>query len=330
MILSITLILTNLFVFFIITIFYSIIKWIGKWFNIKVKYKRFGLISLSICLIWTLLALYGYCFGRFCYEIKEVKIEDERIPAAFEDYRIIQISDLHISGFIGHEAFVDTLVNAINRQKPDLICFTGDLVSITHKEVYPFIKSLQRLKARDGIISILGNHDYGVYNKQLDNNSDREKERENIIDIQRDSLDWNILLNGNYIIHHGNDSICIIGVENQACGVHQVVRRGDLTKALPKEKVSYSILLSHDPSHWKAEVTSHKEIALTLSGHTHAMQFRILGWTPSKWAYEECDGLYTNGEQKLYVNIGCGELLPFRIGATPEITQFTLKRIAKE
>lgn len=325
-ILVITLIVTNLLLVLLPAVLFWMVRVVAKWMGFKVRYAKFGFFSLALCLLWTLMALYGYGFGRFRYEVTSVDYADGRIPEAFDGYRIVHISDLHLGGFKDHEAFVDTIVNSINRLHPDLICFTGDLVSISHHEAIPFISTLRRLEARDGVISILGNHDYAVYDRQFQTQEEREKDRAQLITLERDSMDWRLLLNEPYCITHGEDSILIVGLENQACGLHQKVRRGDMGKAMPDSLHTFSILLSHDPSQWDAEVVGKTKIPLTLSGHTHAMQFRVFGWTPCRWFYDRSDGLYTLGQQSIYVNIGLGELMPFRIGATPEVTLLTLKR----
>lgn len=320
MIIFFTLLITDILAVLFFCICYFLFKWVGKFFHKKVRYLSFGIITLVLCLIWNLLALYGYAFGRFKYEVIEVDHIDNRVPDAFDGYRIVQISDLHISGFNGHEAFVDTIVNAINDLHPDLICFTGDLVSISHEEVIPYIYSLRNLAARDGVVSILGNHDYAVYQHSFITDEQREEDRLKLIKIQRDSLDWKLLLNENLKICHGEDSIFILGLENQNCGPHQKVRRGDMTETMRGTEGAYRVLLSHDPSQWDEEVKAKTDIPLTLCGHTHAMQFKIFGWTPCRFLYERSDGLYVVENQSVYVNIGVGELLPFRIGATPEIT----------
>lgn len=321
-----TLILTNFLIFLFIAVLFFLLKWVCNIFKYKLRYKKFGLASLGVSLIWTLMLLYGYGFGRFTYEVKEVELSDIRIPEAFNGYRIVHISDFHLGGFEGHEAFVDSMVRVVNGLHPDLICFTGDLVSLSHSEALPFIRTLRGLQARDGVVSVLGNHDYAVYERAFMSDEERENDRQKLITLQRDSMDWRLLLNENFTIRHGLDSLCIIGLENQACGVHQKVRRGDLATAMSGTEGGYRILLSHDPSQWDAEVLGLADIQLTLSGHTHAMQFKLFGWTPCRWFYERSDGLYQVGEQRIYVNIGLGELMPFRIGATPEITLLTLVR----
>lgn len=289
----------------------------------RVAYRPFGYVTLAVGVLWTLLLFYGYFWGRWRYEVVEWHCTDNRIPTSFEGYKIVHISDFHIEGFEDNPSFVDTLVNVINQQQPDLICFTGDLVSISHKGLLPFMLQLKRLQARDGVVSILGNHDYAVYDRRLDSLT-REQDRAQLIALERDELHWRLLLNEHFVLHHATDSIYIIGSENQACGPHQKVRRGNLAAALQGTEDGFKLLLSHDPSHWDAEVVGKTDVALTLSGHTHAMQFRVGGWTPCRWFYERSDGSYRQGNQQIYVNIGLGELMPFRIGATPEITVIKL------
>lgn len=294
----------------------------------RVSYKTFGLTALLFSLIWYSLLFYGYQYGRWKYEVKHVEIEDDRIPSSFDGYKIVHISDLHLEGFYDNPSILDTLIHAVNSQNPDLICFTGDLVSYDDTAAKHFLQKLSVLSAKDGIISILGNHDYGIYRKDLDSIS-QEKIRNRVINIEQNLLQWHLLLNDNIIIKRESDSICVIGTENQACGLLQRVRRGDLHKACQDVKQEFKILLTHDPSHWDAEVVDNTDIALTLSGHTHAMQCKIFDFSPGEIFYKRCHSLYEEGKHKLYVNIGLGELIPFRIGAIPEITTITLHKIER-
>lgn len=293
--------------------------------NKKLKYKRFGYTTLGIGLLWTVLMFYGYFFGRWRCEVVEWEFHDNRLPAAFEGYRIVQISDFHLEGFDDNPAYLDTIVKLINQQDADLICFTGDMVSYNHEALSKYAGKLEQLKAHDGVVSILGNHDYGVYDKSLDSLL-KEFDRQQLINLERDTLKWNLLLNENFTLYHNGDSIAIIGSENQACGFKQKVRRGDLTKAIQGTENKFQILLAHDPSQWDAEVVGKTQIPLTLSGHTHAMQFKVFGWTPCRWLFKRSDGAYREDKQQLYVNIGLGGLMPFRIGATPEITVISLHK----
>ena len=325
MILLITLAITLLLLALFIAIVWLIVRLIGKARGKKVRYRRFGLTTIVIGSLWILVALWGNIFGRFRYEVTTWDYVDARLPQSFDGYRIVHISDAHLEGFEGHPDFVDTLVNAVNRLHPDLICFTGDLVSFTHEGAKPFLPNLKRLSARDGVISILGNHDYAIYQRSLDS-LEQEADRMELINIQRNNLSWKLLLNENYTLHRGTDSLSVIGLENQACGMHQRVRRGNMAKAMANTEGMFRILLSHDPSQWDEEVVGKTDIPLTLSGHTHAMQCRIWSFAPSRWFFRRSDGAYREGDQQLYVNIGLGELMPFRIGATPEITLITLRR----
>lgn len=269
--------------------------------------------------------LYGHFVGRWQYRVNHVILYDADLPDAFDEYHIVHISDFHLEGFNDNPSYVDTLVNAINALNADAIFFTGDLVSYNSDGVIPYIYILKKLKSKDGVYSILGNHDYGIYDK---NNTPQqcEKDRSRLIQIQRDSLGWNLLLNESRTIYHNQDSICIVGCENQACGFKQKVRRGKLDKALEGIESPFVICLTHDPSHWDAEILQRSKIKLTFSGHTHAMQCSVDDWTPSRIFFKRSDGLYKERDQQLYVNTGLGGLIPFRIGAKPEITFITLKK----
>lgn len=293
----------------------------------SIRYRRFGYTTLGFSVFCILLIFYGYLFGRWRYEVKTWDFVDARIPASFDDYRVVHISDLHLEGFEDNPAHLDTLIKHINEQDADLICFTGDLVSFNHEGLLPFISKLRAMRAKDGIVSILGNHDYAVYDFGLDSLGS-ESDRKKLIDLVRDSLHWQLLLNEHTFIHRGNDSIAIVGSENQACGygTRKKVHRGNLAQAMLGTEDCFQILLSHDPTHWDAEVVGKTHIPLTLSGHTHAMQIKVFDITPCSLLYKRSNGAYREGNQQLYVNIGLGQLAPFRIGATPEITTIRMKK----
>lgn len=325
MILFVTLAITLFLLTLLFFIVWFLVRFIAKSKRKKVRYRPYGIATIVIGSLWTLAVLWGNIFGRFRYEVTTWDYVDERLPQSFDGYRIVHISDFHLEGFESRPDFVDTLVNAVNRQQPDLICFTGDLVSFTHDGLTPYLSKLKRLSARDGVVSILGNHDYAIYQKSLDS-LEQEVDRSKLIEMERKDLSWRLLLNENVMLHHGSDSIAIIGLENQACGMHQRVRRGNMPLAMKGTEGQFRILLSHDPSQWDEEVVGKTDIPLTLSGHTHAMQCRLWSLAPSRLFFRRSDGAYREGKQQLYVNIGLGELMPFRIGATPEITVITLRR----
>lgn len=259
--------------------------------------------------------------------IEEITIESSRLPKEFDGYRIIQFSDLHVGTF-NNTDIVDGIVEEINALNPDLIVFTGDIVNRQSAELTPYISSLRQLKAKDGIVSILGNHDYGDYYK-WNSSFSKQANMSMLKSIQCDSLNWTLLLNETKSIKRGNHAIKVIGVENW--GEHPFPQYGNLNASYPDLNDNhFKILLSHNPNHWDAVVTKDSNIDLTLSGHTHAMQIMFsLGkykFSPSALRYKYWQGLHTKGEQSLYVNIGCGEVaIPMRLGATPELTLITLK-----
>lgn len=339
---------------------YLIVKLLSLICRFHIAYKPFGYTAIGLVVVWMLLFCWGYFFGRFNHEVKEVEIACKGLPKAYDGFRIVQISDLHLMGWKGSEDKVQEIVNEINGLKPDAIVFTGDLVSLDESELEPFIPILKQLKSTNGVVSIMGNHDYLPYNRNLS-----DKERLTKINefqrMQKEELGWKLLLNENCLIlpkggkfpegslgtissaPHGDISnsapapslekvgdgaparlAFFVGCENQSMGVHNVVARGDLKKASEGTEGHYRIILTHDPTHWRGEIVK-GPATLTLSGHTHAGQFRVLGWSVARFIYDEYDGLYTEGDHKLYVNIGLGGAMPMRIGATPEITVLTLK-----
>lgn len=302
---------------------YLIVLGIGKLASFQVSYRPFAIVAGGLVLVLWGLLFYGYWWGRYRFQVKEVEYSSPALPAGFDGARAVHISDLHLDGWEGRRDELQKAVGIINGLHPEFIFFTGDLVSFSSEELNPFADILKGLEAP--VYAVLGNHDYSPYDRRL-TDEEREEMVRNLVRKERDILGWTVLLNESALIRRGGDTLAVAGVENQSCGVHDVVRRGRLDDALQGTEGLFRILLSHDPSHWRAEVLPRTDIPLTLSGHTHAMQTRILGFTPSKWLYPECDGLYTEEGRSLYVNIGLGGTLPFRIGARPEITLITFVR----
>lgn len=287
--------------------------------------------TLSILLF--LIMSIGLTFGPSRLIVEKAEFRSEDLPAAFDGYRIVQFSDLHLTSFAGHPERVETIVDNIMDQHPDMIVFTGDLVSIDVDEMDGFDAILGRLKAPDGVYSIMGNHDYLTYARYLPS-KEQARHRQQLIGRQRE-MGWDMLLNEHRIIRRGNDSIAVVGVEND--GKPPFPERGDLKKALRGipgygtpdngSQRMFKVLLSHDPTHWRRKVLPDTDIQLTLSGHTHGMQFMIFGLSPSKLFYPEWKHMYHEGERGLYVSLGVGEaLIPFRFGAWPEINVITLHR----
>lgn len=268
--------------------------------------------------------LYGSIFGRTQFTIKPVKYAHIKIPPSFNNYKIVQISDFHLGSWYSNTKPVQQIVDLVNRQNPDLIVFTGDLVNNKADEIDPFIETLSQLKATDGVYSVLGNHDYGPYYKLWKSNADREQ---NVRDLENKQaqMGWKLLNNEHTFLTRGNDSIALIGVEND--GEPPFAQYGDLKKAAENTEKYFQILLSHNPTHWRREVLPETAIPLTLAGHTHAMQFQIGSFSLASKVYPEWSGMYTENDQSLYVNIGLGSVgPPLRWGAWPEITVITLNK----
>lgn len=280
-------------------------------------------IAQILRLVVFICILIGTFYGPTHLVVKKAEVKSQEVPESFNGYRIVQFTDLHLASFEHHPTMIRTLVDTINALHPDMIVFTGDLVNTEYHELLPYIADLSRLNARDGVFSILGNHDYHTYTRNL-TEAEQAKGLERLKTLQR-AMDWDLLLNENRIIRKGNDSIAIIGVEND--GKPPFPERGDLRRASAGvEKAVFKILLSHDPSHWKRKVVEQTDIQLTLSGHTHGMQLMLFGWSPSKYVYPEWRGMYTENKQSLYVSLGVGgALIPFRLGAWPEINVITLR-----
>jgi predicted MPP superfamily phosphohydrolase len=241
----------------------------------------------------------------------------------------VQISDIHSGSFIFTEP-VERSVRMVLDQKPDIVFFTGDLVNALAKEMEPFLKMFSKVKAPLGVYSILGNHDYGDYH-HWDNPEDKHKNFEDLKKMHA-RLGWKLLLNEHVSIPVKDTSFNVIGVENYSAS-NRFPKYGDLhlaTQDMPKDVLN--VLLSHDPSHWHAQVTNdHPDIHLTLSGHTHGFQFGVeipgfFKWSPVQYMYPQWAGLYEQSGQYLYVNRGLGYLgYPGRVGILPEITLITLE-----
>ncbi len=291
---------------------WSMFEWIG------------GIVAfVTFIIMW-----WSAAVNRLNYQVREVTVEFADLPAAFDGYRIAQFSDFHV-GTYGHDtAYVSKIVDVINELHPDAVVFTGDIVNRRTEELTPFIDVLSRISARDGVYSILGNHDYGDYVEW----PSAEAKKQNLAQMKQlhGEMGWKLLDNKSDILWRGGDSIAMIGVEN--VGDPPFTVYGDLDKSYPDLADStFKILLSHNPAHWVKDIADNDSvnIDLTLSGHTHAMQMQIGSWSPAKWRYPTWGGLYDDRSEshKLYVNIGLGAVgIPARVGATPEITLITLKR----
>ncbi len=279
-------------------------------------------ISLFITMWW------GAIINRTNIDVVEIELEYANLPTQFDGYRIVQFSDLHVGTYGNNTSFVTKVVDTINSTHPDLVVFTGDIVNRKSEELIPHADVLSRIKASDGIMSILGNHDYGDYSTWPTDQAKKDN-MQLLYDLQN-KMGWKLLNNSHHLINRNNDTIAIIGVENW--GDPPFPKYGDLEKAITALPDStFSILLTHNPAHWDKEIADNTDIdiALSLSGHTHAMQITIGSWTPAIYRYKHCRGLYSDSDNshQLYVNVGLGTVaLPMRVGATPEITLITLTR----
>jgi len=266
--------------------------------------------------------VYGVTKGKFNYRVMRERIRFNNIPESFKGLKIVQISDMHLGSFNKRFDPVAKAVELINEQEPDLIFFTGDLVNNFAEETEGWAPVLSQMKAKIGKYSILGNHDYGDYSEW---SSPEEKEK-NLAAIKgfHKKMGFRLMLNENESIRINDEEISLIGIENW--GKPPFPQHGDLNKALEGVSTeSFKLLLSHDPSHWDAQVLDKTNIDLTFAGHTHGMQFGIerigIKWSPIQYKYPRWGGLYTEGKQHLYVNRGFGYLgFPGRVGMPPEIT----------
>lgn len=289
----------------------------------NITFKKAFTTGLLALFIPPLVMAYGAWIGRERPQLKEVELRLENLPESFDGYRLVQISDIHARSYANRQKSLLRVVEIINSQNPDLIAFTGDIITLDASELESIKEILKELKAKDGIVAVVGNHDYGIYSDP----SHKRPSGEILSDVIKEekTMGWNVLMDENIKISRNQDSIAVAGVQNTSPSRH-FPSKGNLNKASEGTEGMFRILLTHDPMHWEAEILG-KDYPLTLSGHTHAMQFSLLGWCPSRYIFKQYRGLYSEGQQHLYVNIGLGEtILPFRIGTRPEITLITLRR----
>ena len=301
---------------------------VARLYHHAMPFAPFAYTGLGIVMLFLVIMLYGYCFGRFQLRVQHSTYTSYKVPAAFDGYKIVHISDLHLSSLADSPAFLQRVIDTVNAQHPDLICFTGDFVGFGVEEAMPFTNILRQLQATDGVTSVLGNHDFALYHHGL-SSKQKEEKVEQLALYQRDTLGWKLLRNQSFTIARGNDTLQIIGVDNASCQGQgfRTIYRADLPNAMQTLASSpFKILLSHDPSHWRAEVLPNTDIPLTLSGHTHAGQMRIFGYPLSSVMFKESEGWYEKDGQSLYINTGIGCTLPVRVGVPAEITVITLKK----
>lgn len=273
------------------------------------------------------IVIYGAIWGKERFTVREVVFTSPDLPQAFEGYRILQISDIHSGSWHKQSAALQRAIDICNKQRADIAVFTGDLINGDANELTEFMPILSQLRTKDGVYSVMGNHDYGTHHHWQ--TSEDSISNINRLQLMEEQMGWKMLNNAHVQLYRGKDSISLVGVENS--GNPPFPNEGDLHKAL-QGTTPFKILLSHDPTHWRREVLPNSDVQLMLAGHTHDMQISIFGFSFSRFFYPEHHGMYieTNGKlapRGLYVNVGLGYvLLPFRIGAWPEITIITLKK----
>ncbi|MBW7466502.1 metallophosphoesterase [Pontibacter aydingkolensis] len=287
-------------------------------------------LGLAVAAIPLSAFIYGMVKGAYDYRVKRVTLRFPNLPKAFDGYKMLQISDLHTGSFTSTEPLHEA-VRLINKQEADLVFFTGDLVNNLASEVENHIPALSQIKAKDAVYSVLGNHDYADYVREWPHPNAKAENLKRMI-ATHSQMGWQLLLNENRIIEKDGEKIAVLGVENwgNRVGFPKYGRLEDAYKGT--EGTPFKVLLSHDPSHWDGEVNqNYNDIDLTLSGHTHGMQFGVnipgFKWSPVQYVYKQWAGLYKKGQQHLYVNTGLGFIgYPGRVGFLPEITVFELKR----
>lgn len=325
-------------VFFLVDDLRRGIQWlVGKVFfrNTEVEQIEEARISRSIFLSWLGIAvggglyaslIYGFS-NKYNYHIRKLSLNFPNLPSSFKGLKIVQISDIHSGSFTNKKAVEKGVQKALELQ-PDLILFTGDLVNNESDEMKDYMDVFSQLKAPMGVYSILGNHDYGDY-RSWPSLQAKQQNLERLKQIQA-RLGWHLLLDENVILEKNNEQIALIGVQNWSA-LKRFPRYGNLQKAYQgTEHLPFKILMSHDPTHWDAEVRpKYGDIDLMLAGHTHGMQFGLeipgFKWSPVQYVYKQWADLYEEGSQKLYVNRGYGFIgYPGRVGILPEITLIEL------
>lgn len=335
-------IVASVFLIFIVpklfVIFFLFIEDISRFFRYLFTYfaqpesyyperrKFVSLLGLGVAAVFSTLIIDGIIFGKYRHRVRKVKLKIAGLPDIFKGYKIIQISDFHAGSFFNPEK-LQPAIDLIKDQNADMVLFTGDLVNNYAQEFEPFVNMFAEIKPKDGKFSVLGNHDYGDYAKWL-TQADKDRNIPMLTELQK-KAGFQLLRNEHRVIERGGEKIYLLGVENW--GIKPFPQHGDLNKAVADVPGSaVKILMSHDPTHFDEIVKKHPaNVQLTLSGHTHGMQFGIdlknVRWSPVQYRYKKWADLYESNGKYLYVNRGFGVIgFPGRVGIEPEITLFEL------
>ena len=287
-------------------------------------------VGISLSLIIILFAFYGMFVGYQQLEVRQVEYRSKDLPAAFDGYRIVMFSDAHVGTMTGMRKWLlERAVNSMLALSPDMIVFAGDLQNVYPDEIVEHLPQLSRLKAPDGVFSVLGNHDYAIY--EPDDSLTKEANAKKTQALERQA-GWTLLMNEHRVIHRGSDSIIIAGMENWGT-VKRMPRKGDVAKTLAGLNLPSSVtnnpfilMLQHDPTAWRELILPQCHAQLTLSGHTHGGQANVFGFSPAAISYENYGGWTYEGSRALFVSTGLGALIPFRLGLPGEIVILTLRR----
>lgn len=292
------------------------------WRKLRHRRKNWGnLVAFFLCIFNIYILIYGFTIGFKKLEVKHIDIYSADLPQSFDGYRMVHFSDAHVGSFTGwRRQLLQRDIDSINAQHPDLIAFTGDLQNLRPQELYSVQDMLMSLKAKDGIVSVLGNHDYAEYTEE-----DPAIETANckeLIDRQR-QWGWDVLLNSHTAIHRDKDSLVIAGEQNL-----EKPDSADFGKTMSGiQPGAFVVLLQHNPNAWDQYIRASNRVQLTLSGHVHGGQISLFGLRPARFKYKEDYGLYQKDGKSLYVTSGIGALIPFRFGAPAEIVVITLHHL---
>ena len=304
---------------------YALCSYSGRlWCRLTHKRRNYAnIVGLVLVLVVWYILFYGTFVGSGKLNIKNVELSFSDLPPAFDGYRIVQFSDAHVGTLTGSRRHIlERAVDTMLALKPDIIVFTGDLQNTQPQELYQVRDLLASLKARDGVYSVLGNHDYANYVSCPPSTKIANCRETQSLERQ---MGWTLLMNEHRRITRNGQSLVIAGMEND--GEMPFLKLGDVKRTLAgTTKNDFVIMLEHDPTSWQRKILPQCRAQLTLSGHTHGGQFRLFGWSPAALRYLEWEGLYSRGDRRLYVTSGLGALIPFRFGVPGEIVVITLKK----
>ncbi len=309
--------------------FCSVAGWlVRKLSGFRIRHNYGHHVGAAFVAVSWFILIYGTTVGFSKLDVRQVENYSEELPHRFDGYRIVQFSDAHVGTYLnGRRHILEKAIDSINAQKADMVVFTGDLQNMRPSEIRPLAPILSRLHAKDGVVSILGNHDYAVYVK--DDEKTKEANNRETIDLER-QMGWTLLLNEHLTVRRGNDSIVVAGMENDGESMY-APKLGNVAKTL--EGLSgnpFTVMLEHDPTCWRRKILPQSKAQLTLSGHTHAMQFELFGWSPASLIYKEWGGMFYEGSRAINVSTGLGGFMPFRFGVPGEIVVITLRTKKKK